>query len=227
MHFVKGSQQGGMDIRRKKNAHKHIGIGGSEASFNVISQMKNENESNSFSNRQQNILDVLNKNGRYWELESFGPGQRYMGLNLEEWDHNYRKIPAKLPKYGGRLGAKEPQGQFRGETASQNIPSNLLNKKDSRDRLTCIPVVTAASKVLCLETRPIESGYRYDALGKQPWGNKYLYTFPPFSMINKFLNNVKQVKVDKMLLVTFIWQSQTWYVILLSMSIEKPILLPL
>ena len=50
VHFVKGSQQGGMDIRRKKNAHKHTGIGGSEVSFNVISQMKNENESNSSSN---------------------------------------------------------------------------------------------------------------------------------------------------------------------------------
>ena len=90
-----------------------------------------------------------------------------MGLNPEEWDHNYRKIPAKLPKCGGRLGVKEPRGHFRVETASQNIPSNLLNKKDSRDRLTCIPVVTAASKVLCLETRPIESGYRCNALGKQ------------------------------------------------------------
>ena len=58
------------------------------------------------------------------------------------------------------------------------------------------------------------------------WGNKYFYAFPSFSMINKVLNKVKQDKVEKKLLVAPTWQSQTWYPILLSMSIEKPILLP-
>ena len=45
-------------------------------------------------------------------------------------------------------------------------------------------------------------------------------------MIKKGLNKVKQDKVGKMLFVGPTWQSQTWYPILLSMSIEKPILLP-
>ena len=45
-------------------------------------------------------------------------------------------------------------------------------------------------------------------------------------MINKVLNKVKQDNLGKMLLLSPTWQSQTWYPILLSMSIKKPILLP-
>ena len=71
-----------MDIRGKGNAHKYFGTESNEVSF-VISQT-NENESSSFSNRQHISLDVLTKNGGYWEQETFGPGQGYMGLYLEE-----------------------------------------------------------------------------------------------------------------------------------------------
>ena len=84
-------------IRGKGNAHKYFGIEGSEVSLNVISQA-NENESSSFSNQQNNSLDVLTKNGGYWEQETFGPGQGYMGLYPEGWDCNYSRISAKLPK---------------------------------------------------------------------------------------------------------------------------------
>ena len=58
------------------------------------------------------------------------------------------------------------------------------------------------------------------------FGEQTLYAFPPFSIINKILNKVKQGKVDKILIVAPTWQSQTWYPILISMSIEKPISLP-
>ena len=44
--------------------------------------------------------------------------------------------------------------------------------------------------------------------------------------MNKVLNKVKQVKLGNMVLVAPTWQSRTWYPILLSMSIEKPKLLP-
>ena len=69
----------GMDIRGKGNAHKYFGTESSEASFNIISQT-NENESSTFSNRQHNCLDVLTKNGRYWEQETFGLDKRYVGM---------------------------------------------------------------------------------------------------------------------------------------------------
>ena len=84
-------------IRGKGNAHKYFGIEGSEVSLNLISQT-NESESSSFSNQQNNSLDVLTKNGGYWKQETFGPGQGYMGLYPEGWDYNYSRISAKLPK---------------------------------------------------------------------------------------------------------------------------------
>ena len=95
----------GMGIKAKGNAHKYFGTEDSEVSFNVISQ-ENENESSSFSNQQHNSLDVLTKNGGYWEQEAFGSGQGYMGLYPEEWDHDYSRISDKLPKRGGRLAVK-------------------------------------------------------------------------------------------------------------------------
>ena len=73
--------------------------------------------------------------------------------------------------------------------------------------------------------RPNPYSQGTDAM-QHSWGSKYLYAVPPFSMINKALNKVKQDKVGEMLLVAPTCQSQTWYQILLRMSIEKPILLP-
>ena len=114
-------------------------------------------------------FDVLTKNGWYCEQEAFGPGQRYMGLYPEDWNHDYSRISATLPKCGGRLAVKEPQGHFRVETSSPNISSNLPNKRDSRDRFVCMWAVTSVSKLFCLETRPIQSGFRCNvtSLGKQ------------------------------------------------------------
>ena len=51
------------------------------------------------------VLSYLLNMG-YWEQETFGLGQGYMGLYREEWDHDYAE-------YGGRLPVKESQGQFR------------------------------------------------------------------------------------------------------------------
>ena len=206
----------GMDIRGKGNAHKYFEIEGSEVSFSQA----NENESSSFSNRQHSSLDVLTKNGRYWKQEAFGPGQGYMGLYTEEWDHDYSRISTKLAKRGDRLAVKEPQGQFKVETSSPNISSNLPNKRDSRDasRLS-----HHLPKHFAWRPDPYSQGT--DAM-QHPRGSKYLFVFPPFSKINKGLNKVKQDKIGKMLHVAPTWQSQTWYPILLSMSIEKPILLP-
>ena len=191
----------GMDIRGKGNSHKYFGIEDSDVSFNVISQT-NENESSSFSNRQ------LGK-------ETFGPDQGYMGLYPEEWDHDYSRISAKLPKCRGILAVKEPQGQL--QTSSPNTSSDLSNKRDSRDRTVCISVVASASKIFCLETGSIQSWHRCNATSSRK-------QIP--LCISTFLNDQQQDKVGKILLAAPTWQSQTWYLTLLSMSIEEPILLP-
>ena len=63
-----------------------------------------------------------------------------------------------------------------------------------------------------------------DAVNR-PWENQYHYAFPSFSMISKVLNKVKQDQVEKCFFLTPTWQSQTFYLILLNISIEKPALL--
>ena len=54
-----------------------------------------KNESNSFSNRQSNSLDVITKNwGRGWgyrKKETFLPNQRYMELSSEKLDHGRQR----------------------------------------------------------------------------------------------------------------------------------------
>ena len=154
--------KGGVDIRGKRKAYKHSGVEGGEVSFNVISQT-NANESNTFSNRQHYSLDVLSKNGGYWKQRTFGPIQRDMELSPETWDHNYSRISTKFSKCRGRLAVKEPQGQFRVETSSPNIPKNLRDKRDPRSGLVCISSVPPTSKLLCMEARPIQSRDRCNA----------------------------------------------------------------
>ena len=92
------------------------------------------------------------------------------GLNPEEWDHDYSRISAKLPKRGGRLAVKEPQEQFRVETSSPNISSNWPNKSGFRDRFVCISTVSHISfQNILLEDRTHTLRYRCNAtaLGKR------------------------------------------------------------
>ena len=154
--------KGGVDIRGTKNAYKHSGVESGEASFTVISQT-NENESDSFSNRQHYGLDVLTENGGYWKQRTFGPVQGDLELSPGKWDHNYSRISAKFSKCRSRLGVEKPQGQFRVETSSPNIPKNLPNQRDPRSGLVCISSVPPTSKLLCMEARPIQSRDRCNA----------------------------------------------------------------
>ena len=45
------------------------------------------------------------------------------------------------------------------------------------------------------------------------------YTSPPFSLISQILKKVRQVKVEKMTIVTPTWQTQPWYPFLFEMSL--------
>ena len=57
------------------------------------------------------------------------------------------------------------------------------------------------------------------------WRNLYGYAFPPFRLIVKVLD--KAMKDQPLLLViTPAWQTQPWYAVLLSMSVQHPIILP-
>jgi hypothetical protein len=43
------------------------------------------------------------------------------------------------------------------------------------------------------------------------WGGRYIYAFPPFSMIWPVLNKILEDKVEKALIVVPSWSTQSWY----------------
>jgi len=51
------------------------------------------------------------------------------------------------------------------------------------------------------------------------------YAFPPFSLIGKCLQKVRQEQ-NTIVLVAPLWQNQTWYPMLLELMVELPLLLP-
>ena len=58
-----------------------------------------------------------------------------------------------------------------------------------------------------------------------PWDFPLSYLFPPFCLIPMCLSKVMQEQVD-CILVAPVWRSRPWYPVLLSMLIERPLLLP-
>ena len=52
---------------------------------------------------------------------------------------------------------------------------------------------------------------------------QFLYPFPSLSMVERVLRKVQK---DQINMITGAWQSQSWYLILLKMTIKNPILLP-
>ena len=59
-----------------------------------------------------------------------------------------------------------------------------------------------------------------------PWKFKLCYLFPPFPLIQKCIQKIKQDQTDA-LLITPVWKSRPWYPLLLEMLTDRPVLLPL
>lgn len=60
----------------------------------------------------------------------------------------------------------------------------------------------------------------------QPWKGIKGYAFPPFCLISSCLAKIRE-EGAQIVLVTPIWQAQAWYPLLLQMSIEDPVLIPM
>ena len=60
----------------------------------------------------------------------------------------------------------------------------------------------------------------------QDWSLGFPYAFPPFCLITRILRQTRDQGVGKLILVTPLWPAQPWYPLLMSMSIQAPILLP-
>ena len=60
----------------------------------------------------------------------------------------------------------------------------------------------------------------------QDWSNLTPYAFPPFLMVGRCLQKIREEKVEKAVIVSPLWRSQAWYPLLLHMNISNPCLLP-
>ena len=60
----------------------------------------------------------------------------------------------------------------------------------------------------------------------QDWSNLTPYAFPPFLMVGRCLQKIREEKVKKAVIVTPLWRSQAWYPPLLRMSISNLCFLP-
>ena len=57
------------------------------------------------------------------------------------------------------------------------------------------------------------------------WNNKKGYVFPPFCLITRCLSKVLKEK-SEIVMITPAWQTQSYYPLLLTLSIDNPMLLP-
>ena len=61
----------------------------------------------------------------------------------------------------------------------------------------------------------------------QEWGALTLYAFPPFILIGRVLLKMKQDQVLEACLITPLWRAQPWFPLVLEMSIDFPVLIPM
>lgn len=58
------------------------------------------------------------------------------------------------------------------------------------------------------------------------WKGMKAYMFPPFTQIGKCLSKIREEQIECVVLITPVWQAQTWYPLLLEMLIQDSVLLP-
>ena len=58
------------------------------------------------------------------------------------------------------------------------------------------------------------------------WSNELCYIFPPFSLLNRIAQKIRQDQAEALMIVPF-WPTQIWFVPLMSMLVDLPLLLPL
>lgn len=58
------------------------------------------------------------------------------------------------------------------------------------------------------------------------WGKFHPYIFPPFNLIGKVVNKIRQDQVNEAILVFPYWRSQSWFPLLLECLISFPVRLP-
>ena len=121
-----------------------------------------------------------------------------------------------------RLSIPKLPGQQQMETLSNCFQTNLQSFREAIIGLFALRLCHQLPRYITW--RPDPQSIATDAFQKE-WKYRFLYAFPPLSMIGRVLREVKKDQ-SKMMIVKPTWQSQSWYPILFKMTIKNPILLP-
>ena len=60
----------------------------------------------------------------------------------------------------------------------------------------------------------------------QSWGDLNCYAFPPFVLLGRVLQKIRQERVKKVILIAPNWTAQVWYPALLQLLVDNPLILP-
>ena len=145
-------------------SHTCVRTSGSKISPIVLHQ-KQGSKSYTLSDRQYNSIEIIDKDK---SCEVFGNDQikqRDMGLSSITWDHNCHRIPLKQTEHNCRQGIQGEGGFFRVETRPKGVSRASSINGEPSSRFFCISTKSLITPVNSLETRSIQSGHRYNALG--------------------------------------------------------------
>ena len=134
--------------------------------FNL--QQNDEFQISTYPSRQPNYLELPLKDGRDKEPGTSQKFEGDLGLSSQTSDHDYCRVPPRLPKSSGRLKVQKSKGFHRVEIMSASIPENLSEGGSTRDRSTCFSVVQSAPSLLLMEARPKQFGLRCIATNLVP-----------------------------------------------------------
>ena len=87
-----------------------------------------------------------------------------MGLSVFSGGHHYSKIFSQCNEYSGRISVKAGKRPIRMEIEFPGFSQDLPKIWKTRDRPSCILLLTPSSTIHCMDARPIQSGHRRNAI---------------------------------------------------------------
>ena len=139
----------------KKSAHQLSRASSSQVCPTVFSQTDGK-QVLSYSSGQHDSTLLPVEDGRDNLTDHDQDIQTNMGISNQGGDHDYCRIPSWGSEYRSGLGVQEHNRFLRVETVSTNIQEIKSQCGKTSDRPLCVAPIKSNSKVLLMETRPIQ-----------------------------------------------------------------------
>ena len=146
-----------------------------------------------------------------------------MKLQPREGDPVVSGTPTGQAKLCSRSGIQNTGRHFRVEAEAIGVQAANGAVGPMSDRPFCITPDSAVEDIHELEAR---SGCHGNGCPVSVMDQIKGYAFPPFSLIGRYLTKVRQEQVLEIVLITPIWPTQTWFPVLVSMAVRRPIQVP-